>query len=241
MRFLQMLFWAASAVLQLLVLATLLKGAYKRYPFVFAYSVVLILTLVIEVGALADAGYATAAAKRYFWVNDLVRQSLLFAVVISLIYRAAGSNRGVLCRALVAGAALVAAFSFYTNLGFPVGTLMTTVGRNLSFCSAVLNLVLWSLLIVSRDKDRQLLLVVGGLGIQFTAEAIGQSLRFLAVAGTSRFLVQVGNILMAGGHIVCLSIWFQAFQRGVPEKSSLEDRTSRSVSGEEIDRADFAR
>jgi hypothetical protein len=97
---------------------------------------------------------------------------------------------------------------------------MTTVGRNLSFCSAVLTLVLWSLLILSKDRDRLLLLVTGGLGIQFTAEAIGQSLRYLAANDAPRSLVPVGNLLLVSGHLVCLYVWFHAFQRLVPPKST---------------------
>src|SRR5437588_542548 len=112
--------FAASLALQVLVIASLRRGALKDYSVVFGYCLVLIL-------------------------------AVLAAVSISLEIHSASSGKFILW--------------------------VTQVARDLSFASVVLTLVLWLILISSRKKDHQLLMVTGGLGLQFTGEAIGQSLR----------------------------------------------------------------
>ena len=69
---------------------------------------------------------------------------------------------------------------------------MTPWTRDLNFCSAILDLALWALLIAAREKDHRLLLLSGGLGIQFTGEAIGES------TATSPYAATRGPCLFSG-------------------------------------------
>jgi hypothetical protein len=88
---------------------------------------------------------------------------------------------------------------------------MTPWTRDLNFCAAILDLGLWALLIGSKKKDYQLLLVTGALGIQFAGGAIGQSLRDMSpaiVTAASDFTVITG--------LMGLYIWWRAF-RGKPQ------------------------
>jgi hypothetical protein len=87
----------------------------------------------------------------------------------------------------------------------------TQVGRDLSFGSVVLTLLLWVTLISSRRKDTQLLMVTGGLGLQFTGEAIGQSIR--QISHHNRALLYAGNGLMIASHLIRLFVWREAFKR----------------------------
>jgi hypothetical protein len=74
-----------------------------------------------------------------------------------------------------------------------------------------LTLLLWSLLISSPRKDHQLLMVTGGLGLQFTGEAIGQSLRQLS--HHHQAILLTGNMLMSVAHLLRLYVWMEAFRR----------------------------
>ena len=91
----------------------------------------------------------------------------------------------------------------------------TTTGKwmnpwlRIEFRAAVLDLGLWALLIGARHKDYKLLMVSGALGIQFTADAIGQALRFLSHSPTS---VQLTGYLISCANLVCLYIFWQAFR-----------------------------
>lgn len=84
---------------------------------------------------------------------------------------------------------------------------MTTVARNLSFFTAVLNLVAWFMFVRVQPRDVQRLMIAGGLGLQMTGEAIGQAVRQMNVS------MQVslgGSIFIVLTHLLCLFIWWRA-------------------------------
>jgi hypothetical protein len=215
MVWLQWAIFLVSIALQLYVIALLRRGPYKDYPFALLYSIVLLLTSVAD--ALAHAGVLTLSksGQRFFYYrNDAARQFLLFVVVVSLIERAMQASpyrRRV--RFLLAGLAALSVFiSLTVHAGAPRFVLwMTEVTRDLSFGSVALTLLLWSLLISSPKKDRQLLMVTGGLGMQFTGEAIGQSLRQLS--NHHHVILFLGNLLMSVAHLLRLYVWMEAFRR----------------------------
>jgi hypothetical protein len=94
---------------------------------------------------------------------------------------------------------------------------MTPWTRILYFGSAVLDLGLWTLLIASREKDHRVLMLSGALGIQFTGEAIGGSIRDMAVAIYGRTpqprpLLVTGNVVIMAANLVCMYIWWQALR-----------------------------
>jgi hypothetical protein len=72
-------------------------------------------------------------------------------------------------------------------------------------------LLLWSTLIASKKKDYQLLTITGGLGLQFTLEAIGQSLRSLSRHHPGILLI--ANLLVSSGHLLRLYVWREALNR----------------------------
>jgi drug/metabolite transporter (DMT)-like permease len=124
--------------------------------------------------------------------------------------------RRTLLAGIICGTVLVATISFlihYYDPNPPPGRLryMTPWTRDLNFAAAILNLGLWVLLIGSRQKDRKLLLITGGLGLQFTGGAIGQALRDMSptiVAAASDFLMLT--------NVARIYIWWVAF-RGKPK------------------------
>jgi hypothetical protein len=86
---------------------------------------------------------------------------------------------------------------------------MTPWTRDLNFYAAILGLGLWVLLIGSRQKDRRLLLITGGLGIQFTAGAIGQAVRDMNM---SPALVTAASDFTVLANLARVYIWWQAFR-----------------------------
>jgi hypothetical protein len=102
---------------------------------------------------------------------------------------------------------------------------MTQVTRDLSVASTVLTLLLWLVLISSRKKDHLLLMVTGGLGLQFTGEAIAQSLRQMSQHHYAAFVA--GNLIAGGVQLLRLYVWLEAFRRS---------RSAQEVKKEEPDR-----
>src|ERR1035438_10593734 len=78
--------------LELMVIAVLLRGEYRRYPIIFLYAVVDLLTSIIELQpSLAYSSGTPEARHRWaetFWINERIMQVLVFVLVISLVYSA---------------------------------------------------------------------------------------------------------------------------------------------------------
>jgi len=93
------------------------------------------------------------------------------------------------------------------------------VTRDLSFGSVGLTLLLWLMLISSPKKNRILLMLTVGLGLQFTGEAIGQSLRQLSAHFQhSKAMIFAGNLLMSVSHLMRLYVWWEAFRAPQADK-----------------------
>ena len=197
---LQYAIWVVGIPLELLIIAALLRGAYRRFPFLLMYSSALFLTTVIEISVyqayFAGIHFAYSRAT-YYWVDEGIRQGLLFAVVLSLAYLATAKlqSRNLVRLSVIAGGIAWALISFLihhqSQLAEGVGKWrwMTLWVRDITFAAAILDFAVWALLLATRFKDAQLLLLTGGLGIQFAGDAIGESLRFLfrrQLAGRAR-------------------------------------------------------
>jgi hypothetical protein len=206
--------WLIGLPLELLIIAALIRGPYRRFPFVFVYIIALFLANVVEIPA--NTAYfsgirLTHSRAFYFWIDEGILQVLIYAVVISLIYGATAElrSRTVVRAALTGGAAMFAGASFliHYNSHVVVGMWMTLWSRDLNFTSAVLDLALWAMLLGSRKRETQLLLLSGGLGIQFTGEAIGQSVREWLP-----WTLSPGDVIILGANLACLWIWWQALR-----------------------------
>lgn len=210
--------------MELMVIAALLRGQYRRFPFILAFVVAEFLAVAAEIPAYWAVYRGVKNAKEQqgwlFVLNEVVLQALIYAVVISLIYQAAKrlKSRRVVALGVVTGAVLFAAASFavHRSGGSMVWGWVVPWSRDLNFCSAVLDLGLWTLLISSRQKDSRLLLISGGLGIRFTGEAIGSSLRQLAIRQRSTKLSLAGAIVGTFVDLLCLVIWWQALRDKTP-------------------------
>ena len=234
----QMCGWLIGIPLQVLVIAALARGPYRRYPMVFCYVAASFVTTLVEIPVYTEAWLAGNAAvlrhaARVYWVDESILQVLIFAAVISLIAQAtAASRRRRLMRVgLAVGAILFAAtslFVHYRPLPVKFGYWMTPWIRDLGVCATILDLALWMMLIASRKSDRRLLLISGALGMQFTGEAIGEAIRDLSVPNMVQALSLTGSVVAMLANLACLYVWWQTFRsarEGVPH--SAEYKKSR--------------
>jgi hypothetical protein len=91
---------------------------------------------------------------------------------------------------------------------------MTNVSRDLNFTAAILDVLLWTILLASRRKDRLLLMISGGLGIKFAGAAVGHSI--LLLANKSQPIVLIGGLIVVLTYLVSLYVWWEAFRRESP-------------------------
>lgn len=218
---LQLCGWLVGIPLQFLLIAALMRSAYKQFPFVFAYAVANLLTTAIEVPTnvrsvvTGDPAVLVHFAKIY-WVDEWVLQVLVFGVVISLFYVATNEtqSRRLLRSGLIAGALVVAVVSFLIQYDprANTGRWMTPWTRDLSFCAAILDLALWAKLISSKVRDTRLLLVSGALGLQFTGEAIGEAIRNLSIAHSTEWVSLLGSVVTMVANLACLYVWWRTFR-----------------------------
>ncbi len=220
---LQLAFWGIGLPLILMVIAAMLRGPYKEFPVLFIYTITEFLLTVAGLPAYFDFYFKhsvnarTRMADWNFW-NDAIVEALIYAVVISLIYKAASHfrSRRIVLIGIIGGAVLIAAISFlihFDRSALRKGMWMTPMSLDLSFVAEILDLGLWALLISRRKRDTRLLLVTGGLGIQFTGEAIGDSLRSMAAKRHSHGLSYTGSFLLTVADLTALYIFWQAFRR----------------------------
>src|SRR5215510_8817356 len=89
MWWLHCLTFAVSFALQILVIASLRRGAYREYPFVLVYCIISLVTIVADAVVISDLVSMPVAEQRvFFYRNAAIRQFLLFTVIVSLIDRA---------------------------------------------------------------------------------------------------------------------------------------------------------
>src|ERR1035437_9306522 len=179
--------------LQLLAIGAILRGHYRRYPLVFLYVIADFLTTVVEIPSniayYAGNPHALDSYVSYYWLDESIMQAFVYAIVLSLIYQATAAlpSRRMLRIVLSGGAILFTGASFLIHHGAHarVGIWMTLWARDLDFCAAVLDLVLWALLLSSKGRDYRLLMLSGALGIQFAGDAIGAALRSIGSLAAS--------------------------------------------------------
>jgi hypothetical protein len=232
---LRLITYLAGIPLEVLVIAALLRVPFRRFALVFAYMTAFFLATILESALLVTSSMGDRQAwslyVRCYWIDDWVLLALVFSVVIGFIYQATSRLRArrLVRAAVIGGAVLFAAASFLAHYkaDLGIGEWMTPWTSDLNFCAAILDLSLWALLIASRDNERYLLLLSGGLGVQFTGQAIGESIRHLAQPHQSTAISIFGGIVEIAANLVFLYIWLQAFRRLAPNGTAAKADLNR--------------
>lgn len=201
--------WAIGLWLNLMVIAALIRGGIRRYPLVFAYSVVLLLSTLIEI--VGSRLVSESDWKTYYWTIDFVVEIMVFCVVIGFIDEAARNRQIPLARHwLILAAGLVLVGSYLVRRDPHLNLQMTLISRDLNICAMIMDLILWSLLITAKHPNRRLLLLSGGLGLQLAGAVMGESLRHLS----RHFhpLSLTGTLLEVSTGFLGLYIWWRALR-----------------------------
>ncbi|MBI4873522.1 MAG: hypothetical protein HY822_02690 [Acidobacteria bacterium] len=224
MKYLQWLSWSVSLPLQGLLLHALARGGFRSFPFLFLYTILLFLSTVANIAA-RESGRLPAEWQTAYWVAELVLQGLLYCLVLSLVRRAlrASPQRRRILLSLTLVVVLFCAVACLATRTERINAWMTDFVKYVSFGGALLNLMVWSVLVGKRHQDRSLLMISGGYGLQSAGEAISQSLRALAVRSRSMPLLTAGNLIGVLTHTLCLWIWWRAVVHENARRARHED------------------
>jgi len=211
--------------LQILAMAAVVRCGIRRYPLIILYLVATFLAAVAQMPAawtsvVSHQRVQTEWYRRLHYSIDGVIYVLVLVLVISLVYRASArlGSRHLLRFGLILAGLLFIGISFAIHYDSKVAYVywMKPWTRDMNFCAAVLDLALWMLLLVSREKDHRLLLLTGGIGIMFAGEAIAEAIKSMAM----HFGRKWARDVFLGGHVfgiladaVFLYIWWQAFRK----------------------------
>lgn len=206
---LQWVLWVVGLGLQSLLIATLFHGAGREFPALFAYVICLLGTTTADILAFVLLGKSSSSFAMYYWSAELVRQSVLFAVVVSLAVHVIPNGRRAEAygRMFTFSAVTIWVGSVVAHHQDNLNTWMTAVVRNLSFFTGVLDIFVWFAYARSGVRDMPRLLIAAGLGLQMTGEAIGQAVRQLNI---SRNVNLTGAMIIVLAHLLCLYIWWRA-------------------------------
>jgi hypothetical protein len=211
---LQWVLWAIGLGLQGLLLLTLFQGSWREFPALFAYMAALVATTSGEIIASTVLGKRSVYFLNYYWSAELLRQTALFAVVVSLVVHAFPGERKSESygRLMTVPAVLLWLVSIAIHYSSDVNDWMTAAVRNISFLTGVLNLIAWFCYVKDGGRDTTRLMIAGGLGLQMTGEAIGQAIR--QINPKSWDAMFAGAIIIVCTHLLCLFIWWRALSTG---------------------------
>jgi hypothetical protein len=211
MRALQWALWLVGLSLQSLLLVALSQGAGRQFPALIAYVLCLLATTTVEIVAFVVFGKFSSSFETYYWSSELIRQSALFALVVSLAAHVLPTGRkGEAYGRLVTLAAIgIWAGSILAYYDANLNRWMTTVVRNLSFFTGILNLFVWFAYARTRSSDVTRLMIAAGLGLQMTGEATGQAIRLMNFSVNSKL---AGALFVVLSHLLCLFIWWRALR-----------------------------
>jgi hypothetical protein len=202
-----------GTALQCMVLSTMLKGAFRRYPLIFGYLIFTLLSTAAQLSFKDHFGPQSKTWMSAYWVTDFIGTLLILIIIIHLIRTAMEHHRhrqSVYC-GLLLGVVTTAVSSLllmhFSSRGFNFGRWMTEVGRDYYFSALLLNAVLWWTLMRSHSEDKQLYLITSGLGIKLAAAAIAHALR---MTGT---LIPLANQILVPAYLLHLYVWYVALKR----------------------------
>ena len=225
----------ANIIFQLLLVFLLLKNLTRRYVIILLYSLAYLFTTLLGEILLRRAGSGGIAYRSFYWPAEVGFDLLLFLTVIALIYHALEESpvrrsAGPLLAGVIA-VTLILPFAVLRSKVFGTRWFEGT-SQILNFGAAILNLGLWTALLVQKKRDPRLLGVSLGVGVTVTGAAISYGL--LQLFAPARHFV---NLFAALTHTAGVVLWCRAFAprlRAKPDLTNLSPSSSytspRSVS-----------
>lgn len=202
-----------GVALQIAALILLIRGPLSRYFPLFLYLLTVIGVTLALIWTYRTQGTAGNLYFSMYWGGELLTDLLMFFTVISLTTRALEGNpvRPKVVR-LLAGImilALIIPFVAYDSAIFG-RRWNQSVSQLFNFGAALMNLALWSALMLSKQRDRQLFTVSAGLGVLVAGAALTLGVRqFTAQGDILREITDyVYRVCQIGGAL----IWCYAFR-----------------------------
>jgi hypothetical protein len=199
----------ANIVLQCILVVLLIANFARRYVILLAYSVTYLSATLVGEYLLRRDGAQGAAYRVFYWRTEVALDLLLFLTVIILIYQALEDPR-VRSRAgpLLAGIIAIALILPFIVLKSHVFSDRWFDGASqmLNFGAAMLNLSLWTALLLRKRRDQRLVGVSLGVGVAVTGAALAYGLLQLFASGHD-FI----NLLAAATHTAGVLLWCRAF------------------------------
>ncbi|HLX45363.1 MAG TPA: hypothetical protein VKR43_18080 [Bryobacteraceae bacterium] len=237
---------AGIAIALFVVLVFLVLGPFRYYWVVFAYAAwELIATVAFTVADLKYHGTAQVAKSartlaqiwyaRLYWANDVLVDLFRFVLVIVLIYRISTGKKQVSARTLTILVLIMMVLPFvlfHPRFNpWPAAAWFNSTSELLNFGAAIMNLMLWTALIASRNRDPQFLMVSAGLGVVVTGSALSLGVRHL-ISGASGGAA--GYLLLNITQLIGWLIWCVAFKpvrrpAKAPSIDGMEKRDGSSV------------
>src|SRR5579885_478575 len=206
----ELLFALACMGMYVVLLSTMLRGSAARYPFLFAYLIVNLLSTVVQGSFKYYFGPRSREYVLAYWVSDFVGTFLILMIIIHLIRAAMERHKyrnavyfGLLLGAVTTGV-LSVVFTHSHSWDKMFRPLMTKVGRDYYFAAVLLNAILWIMLTKSWNPNKQLYLITSGLGLQLSGAAIAHALR------VTHHFMSLGAYLLAPTYLLNLYVWYIA-------------------------------
>jgi hypothetical protein len=240
MRYVYYLIEIGDALALFSVFVLLLRGPFRKFWALVVYvawellsNVALESFDVVYNAALTGANASKEALRLYsrlYWTNDVIVDVLRFLLVIWLTYKATsgGPKRASIGRILTGIVVVALALPFLLFPMFPMGpkpwpeaSWFNSTSELLNFGAAIMNLVLWGVLLADRKRDPQLAVVSVGLGVVVTGAAISYGFRHL-ISAEARFIPNMFLMLtrLAGWTIWCRAFWPARNRRAVLDPAS---------------------
>jgi hypothetical protein len=219
------------------VLFLLLRGHSRKFWALLVYVVWELLSSVglsvydlLYNGMVVGENASKEAVKWYarlYWTNDVIVDLLRFLLVIGLMYRAtSGPKRASVARILGVIVVVALALPFLLFPMFPngpkawiEGSWFNSTSELLNFGAAIMNLVLWGVLIADRKRDPQLAIVSVGLGVVVTGAAISYGFKVYIVSSAAVF---IPNMFLTLTRLVGWGIWCRAFWPAASRQPALD-------------------
>jgi hypothetical protein len=199
----------ASIVLQCALVVLLLVSFARRYSILLIYSLAYLFATVMGEFILRRDGVQSAAYRTFYWRGEVGLDLLLFLTVIILIHQAlegsAARSRARVVLAGIVALALILPFLVLHSQTFS-NRWFDGASQILNFSAAILNLGLWSALLLTKKRDPRLIGVSLGVGVTVTGAAIGYGLLQLIASGHN-FI----NLFSPIAHLTGLILWCRAF------------------------------
>ena len=238
MRYVYKLIEIGDALALISVLVLLLRGHSRKFWALLVYvawellsNVGLSIYDLLYNGAVVGENASKEAVKWYarlYWSSVVITDVLRFLLVIGLMYRATsgGPKRASIGRILGGIVVVTLVLPFVLFPMFPTGpkpwieeSWFTSTTELLNFGAAIMNLVLWGVLLADRKRDPQLTIVSVGLGVVVTGAAISYGLKVYLVSSAAVF---IPNMFIMLTQLAGWSIWCRAFRTAPVRRPALD-------------------